>query len=179
MCLIYFYNIELDESLLFINSILNSLLFIAILNMYLFCIKQQNQMLIQTLLVFLLYNIINKLYHPVIIDILFISSSFLILTEIINHLRIGVAKNEEKYFNIPELILELTIGFLWFLYSFRYNIKCFIIILLISIFVRTCAILGYQIVIGKIKKDTFIYTFLINFFFIKIDLKVKEESNIL
>ena len=83
MCLIYFYNIELDESLLFINSILNSLLFIAILNMYLFCIKQQNQMLIQTLLVFLLYNIINKLYHPVIIDILFISSSFLILTEII------------------------------------------------------------------------------------------------
>ena len=179
MCFLYFSNIDIDDSLFYTNSIINLLCFIAILNMYLFSINQQNQMLIQTLICFLIYKILQKCYYVYLNDIIFICSNFLILLEPINQLRIGIMKNDENYFVIEKLIVEITISFLWFLYSLGYNIICFIIIVLISLFIRICAILGYEVVKGKIGKDTKIYSFLIYLFFIKVDSIEKTESSIL
>ena len=179
MCFLYFSNIEIDESLFYINSITNLIFFIAILNMYLFSINNQNQMLIQTLFFFLIYTILQKCYYQYLNDIIFICSGFLLILEPINQLRTGIIKNDENFFVIEILIGEMTISFFWLLYSLGYNIMCFTIIVLISLFIRICAILGYAVVKGKIGKDTKIYSFLIYFFFIKVDSIEKTESNIL
>ena len=179
MCFLYFSNIALDESLFYINSITNLISFIAILNMYLFSINQQNKMLIQTLIVFLIYQILQKCYYKYLNDIIFFCSGCLMLQEPINQLRRGIIQNDENIFVIEELILEISISISWLLYSLGYNIICFIIITLISLFIRFCAILAFEIVKGKIGKDTKIYTFIINLFFIKVDSVEKTESNIL
>ena len=179
MCFLYFSNLDIDDNLFYLNSIVNLIIFIVILNMYLFSIKQQNQMLCQTLIFFLIYQLLQKLYYKYTNDILFIFSSCLILNDIINNLRKGIIENKKDVFQIGGLITEVTISFFWLLYSIGYNIFCFNIIILLSLFIRICAILGYGVVIGKIRKDTKIYTFLINFFFIKIKLEEKKESNIL
>ena len=179
MCFLYFSNIALDESLFYINSITNLISFIAILNMYLFSINQQNKMLIQTLIAFLIYQILQKCYYKYLNDIIFLCSGCLMLQEPINQLRRGIIQNDENIFVIEELILEISISISWLLYSLGYNIICFIIITLISLFIRFCEILAFEIVKGKIGKDTKIYTFIIYLFFIKVDSVEKTESNIL
>ena len=97
----------------------------------------------------------------------------------IKHLRKGIIKNNKKYFHIDELIIEITIGILWLLYSIGYNIICFNIIIFLQLFIRICAVLGYEVILGKIKKDTKIYSLLIILFFIKVESEEKKESNIL
>ena len=179
MCFLYFYNINLDECILYYNSIINVICFIAILNMYLFSIKQKNQMLLQTLFIFLIFHILKKLFHLYLIDLLLIVSNLLILKEQITQLRIGMTKNDKKYFDIELSIAEMSISLAWLLYSLGYNIICFFLNILISLFVRISVILGYEIVNGKIRKDTRIYSFLINFYFIKVDMPDKIENNIL
>ena len=57
MCFLYFSNIVIDENLFYFNSIVNLINFILILNMHLFTIKKQNQMLLQTLIFFLIYKL--------------------------------------------------------------------------------------------------------------------------
>ena len=86
MCFLYFSNIDLDESLFYINSITNLISFIAILNMYLFSINQQNKMLIQTLIAFLIYQILQKCYYKYLNDIIFLCSGCLMLQEPINQI---------------------------------------------------------------------------------------------
>ena len=179
MCFLYLYNINLDESILYYNSLINVICFIVILNMYLFSVKQQNQMLLQTLFIFLVFQILKKLFHLYLLDILFIFSNILILNEPISQLRIGITKNDEKYFDIDKSIVEISVNVAWLLYSLGYNIICFFINILISLFVRISVILGYEVVKGKIGKDTRIYSFLINFYFIRANLPDKIENNLL
>ena len=179
MCFLYFSNIDIDESLFYINSITNLICFIAILNMYLFSINQLNQMLLQTLIVFLIYQILQKCYYKYLNDIIFLSSGCLMIQETIKQIRRGIIQNDENIFTIEELILEITINICWFLYALGYNIICFIMITLISLFIRICAILAFEIVKGKIGKDTKIFSFIINLFCIKVDAIEKTESNIL
>lgn len=179
MGFLYFTELKIEQNFFFISSISNLICFISILNMYLFITKNKNQMLLQTLSVFIIYQIINKFFHVYIINIFFICSGLLILTKTINQLRKGIIYNDAKYFKVDKLIVEITIGSFWLFYSLYYTVACFIIILLISLFVRICAILGFGIVIGKIEKNTKTYFFLVNFFFIKNNLIEKTESNIL
>ena len=136
-------------------------------------------MLLQTLIFFLIYKLLQKLYYKYTNDILFILSSCLLMKDVIKHLRKGIIKNNKKYFHIDELIIEITIGILWLLYSIGYNIICFNIIIFLQLFIRICAVLGYEVILGKIKKDTKIYSLLIILFFIKVESEEKKESNIL
>ena len=179
MCFIYFSNVDTDESLFYMNALINVFCFIIILNMYLFIIRKQNQMLLQTLLFFIIYQFLVKLFHIYLLNIIFVFSGVLILLEPINQLRKGLEKNDGNYFNVDELVIEIIISFTWLLYSLGYNVLCFIFLLLISLFIRICAILGFEIVKGKIKKDTKIYKFLINVFFINVNLPEKSQNNIL
>ena len=179
ICFIYFSNVDTDESLFYMNALINVFCFIIILNMYLFIIRKQNQMLLQTLLFFIIYQFLVKLFHIYLLNIIFVFSGVLILLEPINQLRKGLEKNDGNYFNVDELVIEITISFTWLLYSLGYNVLCFIFLLLISLFIRICAILGFEIVKGKIKKDTKIYKFLINVFFINVNLPEKSQNNIL
>ena len=179
MSFLYFSNIDINESLFYFNSIINTLCFLGVLNMYLFSIKNQNQMLLQTLFIFIIYQILNRLYFQYIIDLLFISSCLLRLQKPINRLRMGILKNEMKYFRIEESVIEMSISFFWLLYALGYNIICFIIILLLSLFFRICIILGFEIVGGKIGKDSIVYKFLINIFLIKVNSIEKSENNII
>jgi hypothetical protein len=179
MCFIYFSNVDTDESLFYMNALINVFCFIIILNMYLFIIRKQNQMLLQTLLFFIIYQFLVKLFHIYLLNIIFVFSGVLILLEPINQLRKGLEKNDSNYFNVDELVIEIIISFTWLLYSLGYNVLCFIFLLLISLFIRICAILGFEIVKGKIKKDTKIYKFLINVFFINVNLPEKSQNNII
>ena len=178
MCFLYFSNIVIDENLFYFNSIVNLINFILILNMHLFTIKKQNQMLLQTLIFFLIYKLLQKLYYKYTNDILFILSSCLLMKDDIKHLRKGIIKNNKMYFHIDELIIEITIGILWLLYSIGYNIICFNIIIFLQLFIRICAVLGYEVILGKIKKDTKIYSLLIILFFIKVESEEKKESTL-
>ena len=131
MCFIYFSNVDTDESLFYMNALINVFCFIIILNMYLFIIRKQNQMLLQTLLFFIIYQFLVKLFHIYLLNIIFVFSGALILLEPINQLRKGLEKNDGNYFNVDELVIEITISFTWLLYSLGYNVLCFIFLLLI------------------------------------------------
>ena len=179
MCFLYIYNMALDETILYYTLLVNFICYIIILNMILFSIKQQNQMLLQTLCVFFLYQISIKFININLVGILLLCSIIMKLINPIKAFRKGFADNDEKYFDVYLLIHDIILFLAWLIYSLSYNIIWFSISAFIQIFFKVCFYLGYLIVIGKINKNTKIYSFLINLFFIEVNTIEKNENNIL
>ena len=179
MCFLYIYNMALDETILYYTLLVNFICYIIILNMILFSIKQQNQMLLQTLCIFFLYQISIKFININLVGILLLCSIILKLIEPIKTFRTAFANNDEKYFDVYLLIHDIILFLAWLIYSLSYNIIWFSISAFIQIFFKICFYLGYLIVIGRINKNTRINSFIINLFFIKVNTLEKNENNIL
>ena len=179
MCFLYIYNMALDETILYYTLLVNFICYIIILNMILFSIKQQNQMLLQTLCVFFLYQISIKFINIDLVGILLLCSIIMKLINPIKAFRKGFTDNDEKYFDVYLLIHDIILFLAWLIYSLSYNIIWFSISAFIQIFFKVCFYLGYLIVIGKINKNTKIYSFIINLFFIEVNAIEKNENNIL
>ena len=178
MCFLYIYIMDIDEIILYYTSLSNLIIIIAVLNMLLFSIKRQNQMLLQTLLVFFLLQISFKFLNINIIGILLICSTLLKLIEPIKKFRIALIHDNKSLIDLCLAGYELVLYSSWLLYSLSYNIVCFTIAILIRTFLQVCFILGLLIIKGKISKNTLIYSFLIKIFFIDVHPQ-KSDSNIL
>ena len=177
----FLYSISFDTSLnfIYITSLINAVLYLCILNMHFFIYKNQNQMLIQTLGLFLLIKIIYSILNKYIICILFFLSDLVVLQYPINKFRTGVLLNDKNYFDLENIFVEILISLLWLIYSTSNDYICFFLICIINLFARICMLFGYQIVEGDIGPNNKIYHFLINVFFIKNRFKGKLETNIL
>ena len=175
------YSIISDNSInyIYMTAILNSIFYIAILNMHLFIYKNKNQMLLQTLIFFLIYKIMYNFFHKYLINLLFICSDIFLLQYPISKLRIGILLNDKKYFDVENILIEIVICLLWLIYSTSNNFICFFFISLINLFSWICMLFGYEIVIGEIGTNNKIYHFLVNVFCIKNKFKGKLETNIL
>ena len=178
MCFLYIYIMDIDEIILYYTSLTNLIIIIAVLNMLLFSIKKQNQMLLQTLLVFFLLQISFKFLNINIIGILLICSTLLKLIEPIKKFRIALIHDNKSLIDLCLAGYELVLYSSWLLYSLSYNIVYFTIAILIRTFLQVCFILGLLIIKGKISKNTLIYSFLIKIFFIDVHPQ-KYDSNIL
>lgn len=178
MCFLYIYIMDIDEIILYYTSLANLIIIIAVLNMLLFSIKRQNQMLLQTLLVFFLLQISFKFLNINIIGILLICSTLLKLIEPIKKFRIALIHDNKSLIDLCLAGYELVLYSSWLLYSLSYNIVYFTIAILIRTFLQVCFILGLLIIKGKISKNTLIYSFLIKIFFIDVHPQ-KYDSNIL
>ena len=178
MCFLYIYIMDIDEIILYYTSLSNLIIIIAVLNMLLFSIKRQNQMLLQTLLVFFLLQISFKFLNINIIGILLICSTLLKLIEPIKKFRIALIHDNKSLIDLCLAGYELVLYSSWLLYSLSYNIVYFTIAILIRTFLQVCFILGLLIIKGKISKNTLIYSFLIKIFFIDVHPQ-KYGSNIL
>ena len=178
MCFLYIYIMDIDEIILYYTSLANLIIIIAVLNMLLFSIKKQNQMLLQTLLVFFLLQISFKFLNINIIGILLICSTLLKLIEPIKKFRIALIHDNKSLIDLCLAGYELVLYSSWLLYSLSYNIVYFTIAILIRTFLQVCFILGLLIIKGKISKNTLIYSFLIKIFFIDVHPQ-KSDSNIL
>ena len=178
MCFLYIYIMDIDEIILYYTSLSNLIIIIAVLNMLLFSIKRQNQMLLQTLLVFFLLQISFKFLNINIIGILLICSTLLKLIEPIKKFRIALIHDNKSLIDLCLAGYELVLYSSWLLYSLSYNIVYFTIAILIRTFLQVCFILGLLIIKGKISKNTLIYSFLIKIFFIDVNTQ-KYDSNIL
>ena len=178
MCFLYIYIMDIDEIILYYTSLSNLIIIIAVLNMLLFSIKRQNQMLLQTLLVFFLLQISFKFLNINIIGILLICSTLLKLIEPIKKFRIALIHDNKSLIDLCLAGYELVLYSSWLLYSLSYNIVYFTIAILIRTFLQVCFILGLLIIKGKISKNTLIYSFLIKIFFIDVHPQ-KSDSNIL
>ena len=178
MCFLYIYIMDIAEIILYYTSLANLLIIIAVLNMLLFSIKRQNQMLLQTLLVFFLLQISFKFLNINIIGILLICSTLLKLIEPIKKFRIALIHDNKSLIDLCLAGYELVLYSSWLLYSLSYNIVYFTIAILIRTFLQVCFILGLLIIKGKISKNTLIYSFLIKIFFIDVHPQ-KYDSNIL
>ena len=178
MCFLYIYIMDIDEIILYYTSLANLIIIIAVLNMLLFSIKRQNQMLLQTLLVFFLLQISFKFLNINIIGILLICSTLLKLIEPIKKFRIALIHDNKSLIDLCLAGYELVLYSSWLLYSLSYNIVYFTIAILIRTFLQVCFILGLLIIKGKISKNTLIYSFLIKIFFIDVNTQ-KYDSNIL
>ena len=178
MCFLYIYIMDIDEIILYYTSLSNLIIIIAVLNMLLFSIKRQNQMLLQTLLVFFLLQISFKFLNINIIGILLICSTLLKLIEPIKKFRIALIHDNKSLIDLCLAGYELVLYSSWLLYSLSYNIVYFTIAILIRTFLQVCFILGLLIIKGKISKNTLIYSFLIKIFFIDVHPQ-KYDSNIL
>ena len=178
MCFLYIYIMDIDEIILYYTSLANLIIIIAVLNMLLFSIKRQNQMLLQTLLVFFLLQISFKFLNINIIGILLICSTLLKLIEPIKKFRIALIHDNKSLIDLCLAGYELVLYSSWLLYSLSYNIVYFTIAILIRTFLQVCFILGLLIIQGKISKNTLIYSFLIKIFFIDVHPQ-KYDSNIL
>ena len=128
----FLYSISFDNTINFIymTAVLNSLFYLAILNMHLFIFKNKNQMLIQTLIFFLLFKIIYNICHKYIISLLFLCSDLILLQYPINKFRIGVLRNDKNYFDVENILIEIVICLLWLIYSMSNNYMCFLLICL-------------------------------------------------
>ena len=178
MCFLYIYIMDIDEIILYYTSLANLIIIIAVLNMLLFSIQRQNQMLLQTLLVFFLLQISFKFLNINIIGILLICSTLLKLIEPIKKFRIALIHDNKSLIDLCLAGYELVLYSSWLLYSLSYNIVYFTIAILIRTFLQVCFILGLLIIKGKISKNTLIYSFLIKIFFIDVHPQ-KYDSNIL
>ena len=178
MCFLYIYIMDIAEIILYYTSLANLIIIIAVLNMLLFSIKKQNQMLLQTLLVFFLLQISFKFLNINIIGILLICSTLLKLIEPIKKFRIALIHDNKSLIDLCLAGYELVLYSSWLLYSLSYNIVYFTIAILIRTFLQVCFILGLLIIKGKISKNTLIYSFLIKIFFIDVNTQ-KYDSNIL
>lgn len=178
MCFLYIYIMDIAEIILYYTSLANLIIIIAVLNMLLFSIKRQNQMLLQTLLVFFLLQISFKFLNINIIGILLICSTLLKLIEPIKKFRIALIHDNKSLIDLCLAGYELVLYSSWLLYSLSYNIVYFTIAILIRTFLQVCFILGLLIIKGKISKNTLIYSFLIKIFFIDVHPQ-KYDSNIL
>ena len=178
MCFLYIYIMDIAEIILYYTSLANLIIIIAVLNMLLFSIKRQNQMLLQTLLVFFLLQISFKFLNINIIGILLICSTLLKLIEPIKKFRIALIHDNKSLIDLCLAGYELVLYSSWLLYSLSYNIVYFTIAILIRTFLQVCFILGLLIIKGKISKNTLIYSFLIKIFFIDVNTQ-KYDSNIL
>ena len=178
MCFLYIYIMDIAEIILYYTSLANLIIIIAVLNMLLFSIKRQNQMLLQTLLVFFLLQISFKFLNINIIGILLICSTLLKLIEPIKIFRIALIHDNKSLIDLCLAGYELVLYSSWLLYSLSYNIVYFTIAILIRTFLQVCFILGLLIIKGKISKNTLIYSFLIKIFFIDVHPQ-KYDSNIL
>ena len=178
MCFLYIYIMDIAEIILYYTSLANLIIIIAVLNMLLFTIKRQNQMLLQTLLVFFLLQISFKFLNINIIGILLICSTLLKLIEPIKKFRIALIHDNKSLIDLCLAGYELVLYSSWLLYSLSYNIVYFTIAILIRTFLQVCFILGLLIIKGKISKNTLIYSFLIKIFFIDVHPQ-KYDSNIL
>ena len=178
MCFLYIYIMDIDEIILYYTSLSNLIIIIAVLNMLLFSIKRQNQMLLQTLLVFFLLQISFKFLNINIIGILLICSTLLKLIEPIKKFRIALIHDNKSLIDLCLAGYELVLYSSWLLYSLSYNIVYFTIAILIRTFLQVCFILGLLIIKGKISKNTLIYSFLFKIFFIDVHPQ-KYDSNIL
>lgn len=178
MCFLYIYIMDIAEIILYYTSLANLIIIIAVLNMLLFSIKKQNQMLLQTLLVFFLLQISFKCFNINIIGILLICSTLLKLIEPIKKFRIALIHDNKSLIDLCLAGYELVLYSSWLLYSLSYNIVYFTIAILIRTFLQVCFILGLLIIKGKISKNTLIYSFLIKIFFIDVHPQ-KYDSNIL
>lgn len=178
MCFLYIYIMDIAEIILYYTSLANLIIIIAVLNMLLFSIKRQNQMLLQTLLVFFLLQISFKILNINIIGILLICSTLLKLIEPIKKFRIALIHDNKSLIDLCLAGYELVLYSSWLLYSLSYNIVYFTIAILIRTFLQVCFILGLLIIKGKISKNTLIYSFLIKIFFIDVHPQ-KYDSNIL
>ena len=178
MCFLYIYIMDIAEIILYYTSLANLIIIIAVLNMLLFSIKRQNQMLLQTLLVFFLLQISFKFLNINIIGILLICSTLLKLIEPIKKFRIALIHDNKSLIDLCLAGYELVLYSSWLLYSLSYNIVYFTIAILIRTFLQVCFILGLSIIKGKISKNTLIYSFLIKIFFIDVHPQ-KYDSNIL
>ena len=178
----FLYSLSFISSLNYIytTAIVNLIFYICILNMHLFIYKNKNQMLFQTLIIFLIIKIIYLFFNKYIIGLLFICSDLIVLEYPINKFRNGVLLNDKSYFNIERILIEIVINLLWIIYATSENLLCFFLICLINLFSRICMILGYQIVEGEIGINSRIYHCIINTFCIKNNFKgKKQESNII
>ena len=176
----FLYSISFDNTInfIYITALINSIFFLSILNMHLFIYKKRNQMLIQTLLFFLIIKILYSLFNKYLLGILFICSDLILLQYPINRFRTGVLLNDKSYFDMENILIEIMICLLWLIYSAIGNFMCFFFICIINLFAWICMLFGYQIVIGDIGTNNKIYHFLINVFFIKNQFKGKLENNI-
>ena len=155
MCFLYIYIMDIAEIILYYTSLANLIIIIAVLNMLLFTIKRQNQMLLQTLLVFFLLQISFKFLNINIIGILLICSTLLKLIEPIKKFRIALIHDNKSLIDLCLAGYELVLYSSWLLYSLSYNIVYFTIAILIRTFLQVCFILGLLIIKGKISKNTF------------------------
>lgn len=176
----FLYSISFDDSFNFIymSALINLIFYLAILNMQLFIDKNKSQMLLQTLFFFVLLKIIYSIFNKYLICILFICSDLLVLQYPIHRFRIGVLLNNKSYFDIENIIIEIMICLLWFIYSTSNNFMCFFFICIINLFARICILFGYQIVMGDIGTNSKVYHFLISVFFINIRLNKTTENSI-
>ena len=177
----FLYSISFDNTINFIymTAVLNSLFYLAILNMHLFIFKNKNQMLIQTLIFFVILKITYSICHKYIISLLFLCSDLILLQYPINKFRTGVLRNDKNYFDVENILIEIVICLLWLIYSMSNNYMCFLLICLINLFCRICMLFGYQIVTGDIGPNNKIYHFLMHVFCIKHKFQGKLETNIL
>ena len=176
----FLYSISFDDSInfIYITSLINSIFYLSILNMHLFINKNNNQMLIQTLLFFMIIKILYSIFNRYLLAILFICSDIVLLKYPINKFRRGVLLNDKSYFDLDNILIEIVIDLLWLMYSIIENFICFFFICIINLFVWTCMLFGYQIVTGNIDTNSKIYHFLINVFFIKTQFDGKLENSI-
>ena len=177
----FLYSISFDNTInfIYITGLINSIFFLSILNMHLFIYNNKNQMLIQTLLFFMIVKILYALFNKYLLGILFICSDLVLLQYPINKFRTGVLLNDKSFFDVENILIEIVICLLWLIYSAIGNFKCFFFICIINLFSWICMLFGYQIVIGDIGTNNKIYHFVINVFFIKNQFKGKLENNIL
>ena len=179
MALLYSISFDSTINFIYMTAILNSLFYLAILNMHLFIFKNKNQMLIQTLIFFVILKIAYNICHKYVISLLFLCSDLILLQYPINKFRTGVLMNDKNYFDVENILIEIVISLLWLIYSMSNNYICFFFICIINLFCWICMLFGYQIVIGDIGPNNKIYHFLINVFCIKHKFQGKLESNLL
>ena len=179
MAFLYSISFISELNYIYVTALANLIFYIFILNMHLFIYKNKNQMLFQTLVIFLIIKIIYLICNKYLIGLLFISSDLLVLQNPINKFRNGVLMNDKNYFDLENILIEIVISLLWIIYCTSENLLCFFLICLINLFSRICMILGYQIVEGDIGINSKIYHFIVNVFCIKNNFKGKIEDSII
>ena len=175
----FLYIISFDSTInyIYLTAGINGIFYLCILNMHLFINKNQNQMLLQTLFFFLAIKLTYSICNKYIIALLFLCSNFFLIMSPIDKLRKGILLNNKIYFDIENILIEITIYLLWLIYSSIEGFLCFFFICIINLFVWICMLFGHQVVAGEIGTNSKIYHFLIMVFFIRNQFRNKVETS--